>query len=105
MGHININLIRNKFESLVKYVDNNLDIPMVSGTKIDDTFPESKFLIEGFSTPYRRDRTAKGGGMSLYIREDKPSKYLKKIRVNELFEELFVELNFRSKKIAPRILI
>ena len=31
-GHININSIRNKFESLVKYVDNNLDILMVSET-------------------------------------------------------------------------
>ena len=36
---------------------------MVSETKIDDTFPESQFLIEGFSTPYRLDRTAKGGGI------------------------------------------
>ena len=26
IGHININSIRNKFEWLVKYVDNNLDI-------------------------------------------------------------------------------
>ena len=59
IGHININSIRNKFESLVKYVGNNPDILMVSETKIDDTFPESQFLIEGFSTPYRLDRTAK----------------------------------------------
>ena len=29
-GHINISSIRNKFESLVKYVGNNLDILMVS---------------------------------------------------------------------------
>ena len=33
IGHININSIRNKFESLVKYVGNNLDILMVSETK------------------------------------------------------------------------
>ena len=51
IGHININSIRNKFESLVKYVGNNLDILMVSEIKLDDTFPESQFLIEGFSTP------------------------------------------------------
>ena len=59
IGHININSIINKFESLVKYVKNNLDILMVSETKIDATFPESQFLMEGFSTPYRLDRTAK----------------------------------------------
>ena len=71
---------------------------MVSETKIDDTFPESQFLIEGFSTPFRLDRTAKGGGILLYIRQDIPSKYIKKITVNESFEGFFVELNLRSKK-------
>ena len=71
IGHININSIRNKFESLVKYVGNNLEI---SETKIGDTLSESQFLIEGFSTPYRLDRTAKGGGILLYIRRDIPSK-------------------------------
>ena len=45
IGHININSIRNKFESLVKYVSNNLDILMVLETKINDTFPESQFLM------------------------------------------------------------
>ena len=67
IGHVNINSIRNTFEPLVKYFGNNLDILMVSETKIDDTFPESQFLIEGFSTPYRLDRMAKGGGILLYI--------------------------------------
>ena len=78
IGHININSIINIFESLVKYVGNNLNILMVSETKIDDTFLESQFLTEGFSAPYRLDWTAKGGGISLYIRQDIPSKYLKK---------------------------
>ena len=72
---------------------------MVSETKIDDTFPESQFLTGGFPTPYRLDRTAKGGGILHYMRQDVNSKYLKKIiAVNELFEGFFVELNLRSKK-------
>ena len=72
IGHLNINSIRNKFESLVRFVGNNLDILMVSETKIDDTFPESQFLIDGFSKPFRLDRSAKGGENLLYIREDIP---------------------------------
>ena len=60
-----INSIRNKFESLVRFVGNNLDILKVSEKKIDDTFPESQFLIEGFSKPFRLDRTAKGGVISI----------------------------------------
>ena len=53
----------------MSFVNYNLDILMISETKIDDTFPDSQFLIEGFSVPYRLDRTAKGGGILLYIRE------------------------------------
>ena len=45
IGHININSVRNKFESLVKYVSNNLDILMVLEAKINNTFPESQFLM------------------------------------------------------------
>ena len=71
---------------------------MVSETKIDDTFPESQFLVEDFSKPCRLDRTAKGGGMLLYIREDILCRHIKQIILNKLFEEFFVELNLRSKK-------
>ena len=78
IGHLNINSVRNKLESLVSFVGNNLDIFMVSETKIDDTFPESQFLIKGFSKPFRLDRTAKGAGTLLYIREDIPCKYINK---------------------------
>ena len=49
IGHLNISSVTNKLESLVRFVGNNLDILVVSETKIDDTFPESQFLIEGFS--------------------------------------------------------
>ena len=70
IGHININSKRNKFQSLVKYVGNNLHIDMVSATKVDDTFPESQFLIENFPTPHRLDGTAKSRGILLYIKQN-----------------------------------
>ena len=71
---------------------------MVLETKIDDTFLESQFLIEGFSKPFRLDRPAKGGGILLYIREAIPCRYIKQIALNNSFEKFFVELNLRSKK-------
>ena len=70
IGHININSKRNKFQSFVKYVGNNLHIGMVSATKVDDTFPESQFLIENFPTPHRLDGTAKSRGILLYIKQN-----------------------------------
>ena len=65
---------------------------MVSETKIDDTFPESQFLIEGFSKP----------GNLLYIREDIACRYTKQITLNNSLEGLFVEINVRIKKWIPR---
>ena len=44
-GQININSNRNKFEQLIYIVNNEIDILMVSETKLDDTFPTSQFLM------------------------------------------------------------
>ena len=70
IGHVNTNSIRNNFDSLGKYVANNVVILMVSETKPDNTFPESQLLTECFSTPYGRNQTAINRGILLYISED-----------------------------------
>ena len=62
IAQIKINSIRNKFETLVSLVTSDIDILMISETKIDESFPLSQFMIDGFSMPYRRDRNAHGGG-------------------------------------------
>ena len=82
----------------MSFINNNLDILMISETKTDDTFPNSQFLIESFSVPYRLDRAAKGGGILLYIRENIPSKRIKKVTFDESFEGLFIEINLRNIK-------
>ena len=41
---------------------------MISETKLDENFPTSRFMINGFSAPFRLDRNDKGGGIILYIR-------------------------------------
>ena len=70
IGHLNINFIENKFEALVSLVKDKLDIIMISETKIDESFPETQFTIEGYSKPFRRDRNCNGGGLLIYIRDD-----------------------------------
>ena len=45
---------------------------MISETKLDASFPNNQFTINGFTAPYRLDRNANGGGILLYIREDIP---------------------------------
>ena len=45
-------------------------------TKLDETFPESQFLMDGFTPPYRMYRNTNGGGIALYVREDIPSRQI-----------------------------
>ena len=75
-AHLNIKSIRKKFELLPEQVRGNVDVLMVSETKVDDSFPIGNFLIRGFSPPHRLGRVSKGGGIMLYIREDIPSNLL-----------------------------
>ena len=45
IGHFNINSIRNKIEFLKEL---NVDIFLISETKLNDTFPTGQFLINGY---------------------------------------------------------
>ena len=75
-AHLNINSIRNKFEFLAKDLASNVDLLMISETKIDNSFPKGQFLVKGFCEPFRIDRNIHGGGILFYIREDIPVKLL-----------------------------
>ena len=70
---MNINSTRNKFELLVEAVMGNVDILIVTETKTDESFPTSQFIIPGFTSPYRFDRTKDGGGILVSIRKNIPS--------------------------------
>ena len=62
IAHLNINSLRSKFEQLASLIKGNIDILVMSETKIDDSFPMQQFIIEGYARPYRRDRNEEGGG-------------------------------------------
>ena len=48
-------------------VAEEIDILMITETKLDDSFPASQFSIQDFRTPLRIDRNKNGGGILLYI--------------------------------------
>ena len=95
---ININSIRNKFELLAEAVMGNVNILMVTETKVDESFQTSQFGIHGFTSPYRFDRTEDGGGMLLYIWEYIPSKLLNISCIGSGIECLGIEGNLRKVK-------
>ena len=83
---------------LKEVVGNKIDILLISETKLDDTFPLSQFIWEGFTSLYRLDRTRHGGGLMLFIREDIPSKLLPNTDPPDVIENIFIEINLISKK-------
>ena len=89
---ININSIRNKFELLVPQVAANINVLKISETKIDEHFPISQFLIDGFSSIYRLDRNSNGDGILIYFKSD-ITKSLKTINLS--IEAIFIEMNLR----------
>ena len=58
IGHINIDSIRYKFDTLK---------PMrtILETKLDDSFPKAPVYIESFRTTFRLDHNKHGGGILL----------------------------------------
>ena len=98
IAHQNINSLSRRFHSLVDTIDSNLDILVLSETKLDATFPESQFLIHGYKKPYRKDRNKFGGGIMIYVRDDIPSQEKDEYKLPSNVEGLVVEINLRKTK-------
>ena len=98
ISHININSIRNKFELLAEAVMGNVNVLMVAETKNDKSFPTSQFILPGFTSPYRFDRTKEGGGVLVYIMEDIPYKLLNISYIASDIECLGIEVSLRKVK-------
>ena len=71
VGHLNISSLSNKFGTLQLLLKNSLGIFMVFKTM----FGKKKFM-DVFTPQYRIDRNANGGGMALYVRENKLSRQI-----------------------------
>ena len=79
-------------------VSGKIDILVVSETKLDASFPDSQFFIEGFCRPYRLDRNKNGGGILVYTRNDITSRVMNDYKLPDKIEGLFIEINLRKKK-------
>ena len=74
-------------------IKGNVDILVISETKLDESFPVGQFKIPGFATPFRRDRNEFGGGIMVFAREDIPA-----------IEGIFIEIIFRKKVVIKLLL-
>ena len=54
-GQLNINTLRNKFDILSELIKGFVDVFLKSETKLDDSFSEGQFFIDGYHTPFKYD--------------------------------------------------
>ena len=73
-GPLSINSLLNRFDTLKlrnrHRLRHSLDISMIIRKKLDKTFPEGQFLVNGFTQPYGMDKNPKLHGLVLYFKGD-----------------------------------
>ena len=52
-GQLNINSLRNKFDMLSELIKGFVNFFMISKTKLNDSFPECQFFVDGYHTSFR----------------------------------------------------
>ena len=87
---LNINSVSSKFDEFNLMANGLFEF---TEAKLDDSFPEAQFCIDGFSIPYRLDRNGNEGELMIYARDDIHSKMLTKHNLPEHIEAVFIELN------------
>ena len=70
---------------------------MVSERKLDCSFPNTQFTIEGYVPPLRHDRNFNRGDILLFVKEEIKTKITNK-SMSKDFKGFSVELNFHEKK-------
>ena len=55
VSHISRNSLRNKLDLLIGQIKGNIDILMISETKLDESFPISQFQIDRYDSIFRLD--------------------------------------------------
>ena len=51
-SYLNINSVQNKFQNMSGLILENVDILIVTDTKLDSSFPVTQFVIPGFHHPF-----------------------------------------------------
>ena len=79
IAYLNINSLQEKIISLREILKKTkIDVLCIDETKLDSSFPNHQFKIEGYQfLPLRRDRNSKGGEKIVFVREGLIAKQMK----------------------------
>ena len=105
--NFNINSYRHKFVYVSDLLNKkkSVDYLAMSETRLDDSFPKSQFMIEGYSL-YRQDVTSSSGGLIVYVRDDLPHRRMAHVEINwGGFESLCLEITIGKSKPSSLVYI
>ena len=99
-SHLNVNSIRHKIDEVSEILLNGYtEILCLSETKIDDSFPDAQFDVNGF-TLHRKDRNKFGGGLMCYVKSHLPHRRRNDIALNkDGIESIVIEVKFDKEKL------
>ena len=75
-----------------------LDFLILVETKLDDSFTDKRFIMEGYTKPYKLDRNCYGGGILICIRKVLHIKEINIYNFTKNIEALLIEINLRKNK-------
>ena len=52
------------------WLKNEVDILVITETKLDSSFPDSQFFIDGFRQPYHLEINKHGGVLLIFVSEE-----------------------------------
>ena len=76
----------------------NIDILATAETKIDESFPTVQFLLVGYHSPYRLDKSSKSDGILVYMKSSIPSRQSIFPNLRYKMQAIPFELNLRKEK-------
>ena len=97
IDYFNINSLQNKVDALgITTKKFPLDIFCIDETKLDDTFSEHQFKIEGYQfPPFRRNRNKFGGGKIVFVKDGLIVKRINDFKTN-ISEAISLELTISN---------
>ena len=95
ISYLNVNSIRNKFNSLKTIVTPFVDVLCEAETKLDSSFSTAQFKLQGFSQPFRLDKSRTSGGLLTYVRSTIPSRALTNCPISDNIQCIPIELNMK----------
>ena len=89
--------MRNKFSSVAEFEKDNIDVLLISESKIDSSFPSEQFAIDDYKI-FHRERKCFGGGLMFYVNKNIPCRELSPEQNDCNFETIFLEITLHNRK-------